>query len=117
MSIEIKPDGVVISAEGLKPKGVVVDGTTHLDAGSRQGRGGVEMSKPNVTFERKQAGRYRIYEHGELAGSIRKQGDVWCWLVVDASSVCRDGWDCYLYAAKMRAAAALQQAQDGEATV
>lgn len=73
------------------------------------------MSKPTVTFEREKAGEYRIFEGRELAGSIRKRGDVWCWWVVCADGVCRDGWDCYLYAAKMRAAAALQQAR--EATV
>lgn len=73
------------------------------------------MSKTNIRFERQEAGVYRIFEGREYAGVIERHGLVWCWWVVCVRGVCRDGWDYYLYTAKRRAAAALQQERDGEA--
>lgn len=73
------------------------------------------MSKPNVTFEREKAGRYRVLENGEYAGSIKRYGSAWCWSVLGDYSPYCEGWDLSLREAQKRTAAALQQAQDGEA--
>ena len=73
------------------------------------------MSKPNVTFERKKAGRYSVLEDGVFAGLIERQGEVWCWMVLGDYSPYCEGWDCSLRDAQKRTAAAIQQEREATA--